>query len=210
MARFADILKGKRARRTVPFPQAPSLPGGAPPEAQEDLVVDLVVLSAEEEAKALGEAIRFAKKNGDDDPKPNTPLYDLGLMIATLLVSCLDSESPEEKPVPFFANSDEIMANLDRERIAYLYALQQVWQDELSPARKRMSEDEMLTFVLEAAGTEDPLSFFEKLPPGTLARCLVFSGRLLLTLRQHRLPASSSSTPTGTSGSSDTESESAN
>ena len=207
MTRFDDILKGKRARRTVPFPEplyAPSRPDGAPPEAQ--VVVDLVVLSAEEESRALADAVKFAKGLGIEDPKPDTPLYDLGLMIHTILIGCVDHDSPMDAPAPFFKSAEQVRQGLDRERIAYLYTLQQVWQEDVSPTRKRFDDNRLLELVIDAADEEDPLRFFEKLPPATLARCFRSLAKQHLTLLRARLQGGSSSIDVGTNDSKSTES----
>lgn len=169
-----------------------------------ELVLDLIVLSGGEEAEALARARAFAKGKGVDAPKPGDPEFDLGLMVHTLLLACLDHSSPAGAPAPFFVSPDEILQHLDRERIAHLYAMQQAWQEELSPTTKALNEEQILQLVIEAADAEDPLRFFEKLPPGTLARCFLFTARQLRTLLRLRSEPGSSSIPGGGSASTTT------
>jgi hypothetical protein len=196
LADLTDILKGKKARRTIPFPGVvrTELPQG---ETAPTVVLDVVVLDGHQEAAALAGARAFAKGKGVDAPKEGEPEYELGLMVHTLLLACLDHESPPGAPAPFFASADQILQHLDRERISYLYTLQQVWQDELSPARKSLDEGEVLGFVLRAADAEDPLRFFEELQPAMLARLLHSTAKQLVTLLRIRSQLGSSSSPSG-------------
>lgn len=187
MSKFADIAKGRKARKTVPFPGII-----APAEDAPEVVLDLVVLSGSELADVLANARAFAKGKGVDAPKPAEPEYDLGLMVYTLLVACKDHSSPAEAPTPFFASAAEILDNLDRERIAYLCTLQEIWQQELSPVgTKDLTEEKIWELVVQASEEEDPLRFFEQLPPATLGRCLHFTARRLLNVL--RLKSASSS-----------------
>lgn len=203
LASFQDILRGKKARRTVPFPGVigTELPDGA---AAPTIVLDLVVLDGIQEAQALAGARAFAKSKGVDAPKEGEPEYDLGLMVHTLLASCLDHDSPTGAPAPFFASAEQILQHLDRERISYLYTLQQVWQDELSPVRKTLDEGEVLGFVLRAAEAEDPGRFFEELQPAMLARLLHSTAKQLVTLLRIRSLPGSSSGPSGETSSTPT------
>jgi hypothetical protein len=195
VSRLSDIKKGKKARKTVPFPGILAQEDG-----QDGFVLDLVVLTGNQEADALSRARAYAKGKGVDAPKDGEPEYDLGLMVHTLLLACVDHSSPEDAPAPFFISADEILENLDRERIAYLYTLQQLWQDSLSPApSKHVTEEQVWGIVIEAADAEDPLRFFEKLPPVTVARCLLFTAKLLRNALLPKLQPSSSSDTGGES-----------
>lgn len=195
MSKFADIAKGRRARRMVPFPGTIAPAEGAPEQ-----VLDLIVLSGTEEAEVLERARSFARNKGVDAPKAGDPEYDLGLMVHTLLVACKDHDSPPEAPAPFFASASEILDNLDRERISYLYTLQQVWQDELSPnGAKGLDEEKIWQLIIEAAEEEDTHRFFERLPPATLGRLLHFTARRLLSALRSKSDSSSISEPTSSS-----------
>lgn len=195
MSKLSDIIKGRKARRKVPFPGIIDSTPGAP-----EVVLDLQVLDGEQEAEALARARAFAVGKGVSAPKSGEPEYDLGLMVHTLLLAAIDHDSPDEAPAPFFASSEEILRHLDRERIAYLYTLQQLWQEDLSPtSSKNFSEDRIFEIAIEAADEEDPLRFFEKLPPATLARCLVFTARRLRDVLRLKSLSSSSFETAGSS-----------
>ncbi len=164
--------------------------------------VDLRVLEADLEEKVLVDARSDAIGRGVAEPKFGEPIYDLRLMLHTLLASCVDRDSPPTAPAPFFASVDEILGALDRERIAYLYTLQQVWQQDLSPTKHgTLTEEKILEIALNAADEDDPLRFFEKLPPETLARCFHFTARRLRNLLMLRSPSGSFSPLGGTTGS---------
>lgn len=193
MSKLSDIVKGRKARKTVPFPGTIAPAEGAP-----EVVLDLVVLAGDEEADVFERARAYAKSKGVDAPKSGDPEYDLGIMVHTLLRACLDHDSPVEAPAPFFASAEQILEHLDRERIIYLHTLQQVWQSEISPSgAKALTEDRIWEFIVEAAEQEDPLRFFEKLPPASLGRLLHFTARRLLTALRSKSLSSSSSGPTG-------------
>lgn len=196
MSKLSDIVKGRKARKVVPFPGVI-----APAEGQQaEIVLDLVVLAGDEEAEVLERARAYAKSKGVDAPKAGEPEYDLGLMVHTLFRACLDHDSTPEAPTPFFASADEILKYLDRERIVFLYTLQQVWQDEISPSgSKHLTEDRIWEFVVAAAEEEDPTRFFEKLPPASLGRLLHFTARRLLSALRSKSGSFSSSGLTGAS-----------
>lgn len=197
MAKLADIIKGRRARRTVPFPGIIDTEG----TDQAELVLDVMVLDGENQALALQRAREFAKGKGVDAPKPGDPEYDLGHMVHTLLLACVDHTSPADAPAPFFSSVEQILKHLDRERIAFLHAQWEAFQDSLSPLSKALNEPAIWQMVVEAAAEEDPLRFFEKLPPATLARLLHFTAKQLVTVLQHKSGSSSLSALTGASAS---------
>jgi len=195
MAKFKDLQKGKKARRTVPFPVPIGYEG---PEIE----VDLRILEGDAEELILRNARADAIARGVAEPKVGEPIYDLRLMIHTLLASCVDRDSPTDAPAPFFVSVEEILGALDRERIAHLYTLQQVWQEDLSPTgRQELTEERVIGIALEAADAEDPQRFFEKLQPAMLARCFHITARLLRNLLLSRSPSGLSNPSTGKIGS---------
>ena len=232
MARFSDIQKGNRARRTVAFPMPntrcsllpplPELeaqrsadraaqtttddatePGSVTPEASDaPALVDIVVLSGVEEAKALEMARAAAVRAGVADPKPNEPLYDLAFMVQTLLIGCVDHDSPSNAPVPFFESAEQILKNLNRDQITHLFVQHEHWQDECSPRAKDLTEDQFYTWLVGVAESESPSDFFELLRPATLWRFTRTMVKLLAISRADKLgpgAISESSTPTNTS-----------
>jgi len=179
MARFRDILNGKRARKTIEFPldgfdplrRATGLPPGEPgPEAPDHVLVDLVVLLGYETADVLEKARSFAKTRGIESPKEGDSLFDLGVMVHTLLRVCVDHESPEAEVRPFFASEAEVLGS-PRDRIAYVFAQHEIWQDQCSPQVGRVSPDALYAIVQEAAASPDPARPFAYLRPGLAAIC---------------------------------------
>jgi hypothetical protein len=211
MARFSDLLKGKRARRTVEFPQANTRSSLLAPLPEQEaqraadkttdepaVMVDLVVLNADEEARALEEARAMAIKAGVTDPKLGEPLYDLALMVFSLLYGCL----VHGEDTCFFESADQIRKGLDRDRITYIYAQHELWQNECSPQAKSIDDAQFFSFIVEMAGSEDPSRPFAKLQPATLAIYTRIMARLLLnspTLKSEPLSTSEASSETSTS-----------
>lgn len=207
MSRFRQIQRGTRARRTIEFPlmhaRCPLLPvvpeleqsrakvaeaagAEAPTDVPSTVKVDVRVLSADEEAEALRFAREYAVKRGGE-PKAEDPLYDLGLMIGTLVRALVDWESPVDAVVPFFESADEV-GELDRDRIAYLYEQQQSWQDECAPQASQFTEDQFFNWVVTLAASETPQNPFAYTRPGlrwTLTRTMA---GLLLSSHLGKLP----------------------
>jgi hypothetical protein len=212
MGRFNDILKGKRARQTVSFPalldhgsflvprgdqggqagtkteaDAAPVPERAPSVAPDPpVLVDLIVLTGDETTRVLAQARADAIGNGVSDPKDGEPLYDLAVMVHTLLLSVVDHDSAPGEERPFFDSAEQIRKHLDGQRIGYLYALQEVWQDECAPQRIDLSEQEMLEWVLELAESEDPQVPFGRLRPASRWIYMRSLARLLVSSRDFR------------------------
>jgi hypothetical protein len=199
MATFSQLAKGRRARKTVTFPLlAAAVAEGTEPR---ELAVDVIVLSGLEDADVMGKARAFAKERGVDDPKDGNPIYDLALWAFTLAIACVDPESPETDPRPFFdGGAEQILASnlLGRDTIAYLYEHQQQWQDEVSPRARTVGPEELLAHVLAVASAEDPTPFFRLAPAlrWTLHRSMA---ALLVTLQMPRSPSGSASADAGAS-----------
>lgn len=186
MSRFENILKGNKARKTVEFP--------APIDAENPeskLLVDLVILAGDEEAEALAAAREYAKGKGSEDPKGGDPHYDLGLMVHTLARACLDPDVPGSfvfffgaggADKDFKAMAEVILARLDRERIAYLHGLQQVWQTELAPWGRAAGEAEIFAKLEQLEGVTDPARPFVMFRPAEVGSLLLFTANLLRPL----------------------------
>jgi hypothetical protein len=193
MARFSDVQKGTRARRTVEFPQANTRSSLLAPlpeleqrratdntDSQAAILVDLVVLSGEEESLALEQARAMAIKAGVAEPKLGEPLYDLALMVFTLLYGVIDHDDQANR-TQFFESAQQIRSSLDRERITYLYAQHELWQNECSPQAKSLSDAEFFKFIVEMADSGDPSIPFGKLQPVTAAIFMRTMAKLLLS-----------------------------
>jgi hypothetical protein len=192
--KFADLLKGTKARKTVEFPRQATV---LDTEKVPGIEIDLVVLTGEQESEALKRARAFAVKNGVESPQLGEPIYDLGLMVETLALAVIDHDSPADAPARFFASADEILKHLDRERIVYLYTLQQTYQDALSPTLGHLTEEQVIETVIRFADEEDPYVPFEKLRPTILGSCFLSMARQLrgLLLTRSR-PGNTSDTST--------------
>lgn len=173
MARFAQIQRGTRARRPVEI----SMGAGEAP-----LRCEVRALSAVEDAEVLEMAAAFAEKRGVKGQLDGNPIYDLGRAVHTLLHACVDQESPADAPVRYFASADEILGGLDRERIAFLYELQQAFQDECAPMPAELPPEEYLNLIFQAEGVPPGgVLPFERLRPATRRNCERFMVGLSLT-----------------------------
>jgi hypothetical protein len=189
MSRFASIQKGTRARQTVDCP-APIDAG----ESSEKLKVDLVVLSGDDDADAHEAARAYAVGKGSVTAAPGDVHYDLGLMVHQLVRSSVDPDvpgsfafffaSPDDDPALRSSQSFErmalvVLARFDRESIAYLHQLQEVWQDECAPWGKHADEAQILDSLEKLEAVVDPSVPFQMFRPATV-------GSLLLTTVKQR------------------------
>ena len=140
-------------------------------------------LDGGEYMQTLRYAREYAVRNGVKDPKPEDPLYQLGLALKTIELSCVDTDSPAERRTSFFSGGPpEIEAALGRDEIGFLFEVAELHQSECSPV-KDLSADQMFTAMVklveeEAAGSTD---FFLSLSPATRLRLLRISARLALS-----------------------------
>jgi hypothetical protein len=170
VSKFSNVLQGPRARKPIKLP----LPGAqVDPETGEWIgpTADLDVrpLREDEYTGVLKEALAFARKNGLTEPGEGDPLYEQGMMIHTLAVTCIDRESPKEDPQPFFDGGwEQIFKSevISPEVLHYLYNQQQLWQDEVSPLLKTMNQVEFIAAAIKVAGGDQ--SFFVCTRPGML------------------------------------------
>lgn len=173
--KFSNILKGTRAERVVELP-GHTKPDGAP------VTIALRPLTGAEEKQVLEAALTDARAAGVTAPRPGEQLYDLAVMAHTLVLGCLDPESPPETRAPFFdAGAEHLLANLNAETIGYLFERHDQWQSECSPYVRKMGADELLAAVSEVAGPDGEAAF-TRMSPGmrwsftrSLARLLLCS-----------------------------------
>ena len=145
--KFSQIVKGTRATRDVDF----TIWG-----ATARCAVRPMTGLEEGDAMAAGRA--YAVSKGIADPKPTDRVYEIGVMVHTLAVACID---PDNHDALYFSSAGEILENLDTDRIAYLYEAQQLFQDECSSRVSKMGEAEWVATVLEvaeAAISDNPLA----------------------------------------------------
>jgi|GEM_PF-4864152 len=163
--KFSELQAGKKAEKSVVFPH-PFIPG-------ETIEVLVVQLTGHEEAEALTFAQRFAAER-QAKASPGEPIFDLGLMVATLLRGTLDPKSRER----FFGSESEAL-QLPREAIMYLFEHQQTWQDSLAPSVKNLGQGEILAKIVELSEAEDAAGFI-RLSPGLRWICTRTMARLLV------------------------------
>lgn len=175
--KFSSLLKGKRAERLI------ELPGFESP-----VPLLLRPLTAQEEADVLRSAFEFAQQKGNDKPTAGDPLFDMWIMAHTLVIACLDVDSPEDARAPFFDGGvKQVLEELSRESIVHLYERQELWQDECSPYLRRMTSAEFIEKVVEVANAADDGPFI-RLSPATRWHFTRFTADLLQSYRADRLP----------------------
>ncbi len=180
--KFSSLVLGTRAVHRVLLPLA----GVAEP-----VPVLVRPLSGTEEGDVLQQARAYAIGKGVKDPKDGDRLYDLGLMVNVLAIACMDVDDAGK---PFFdQGAPQVLDNLDADRIALLYEAQQLWQEECSPRKSKMTGDGWITKVIEcaeAAEGEDPFAFMRPGLRSSFMRITVQAYLALLPLKSS--PTSSS------------------
>lgn len=186
--KFGDLLKGTRARETVKAQL-----GGV------EYTVDLRVLSLPEEMDVIVRARRYAESLGVVDAGENNPVYLTGLHVSALALACIDHESPEDAPTPFFGGGEKQILSeptITQDEVEFLFALYQFHADERSLRKRHLNEVEFRA-LMETAGADgaSPLPFLE-LSPGTQWSCFHSMAALCsLSLRDRSV----SSTPSAAS-----------
>lgn len=188
MSRFSQIARGPQQIEEIELVFA---------GAQQPVKLGLRVLGSDDDDAILKGARDFAIKAGIANPKDGDPIYDVALARETIARGCVDID---DKTSPFFDSAEQVRTGpdgkggLDRDRIAYLFAKQQAWQDRCSPSIKSMGTDEFIAKVLEIAeaGPEDKSPFAYWLPgfQENFVRTLVAQ---FVTLGMHKSPSSSGS-----------------
>lgn len=187
--RFGQIVRGTRARRAVTIEGLNDTEGNPAP-------IDVRPLNGTEQAEVLAKARAFALAQGVKEPRDGEPLYELGRQVHTLLLACIDHDSPADAPRPFFASAEEILEGLDRDRRSYLFEHQESWEDACAPRPSRMDQEDFLRWCSEicAADEGDDVPFV-RLRPVLRWSCM----RTLAAL--HVISPSPSSASTSPSGS---------
>ncbi len=139
------------------------------------------LLPSSDTRAAATQAREYAKKYGVSDPKPDDVLYLRGLWANTLLLACVDPDSPHESPVPYFDSAEQIERLLDDSRVALIY---QAWRDhqlEHAPATDDLPPEQVVQLVVASADEwragGDPERPFVDMPSRTLRS---FSAQLAL------------------------------
>jgi hypothetical protein len=175
--KFSAIQIGARAERTIELPDV--LHEGKP------VPIILRPLTGIEEADALRRGYEFAAQ-GNAKAEAGDPIYDLGVMVHTLAVGCLDPDSSTEDRKPFFdGGAEQILKQLGRETIHFLYQRHELWQDECSPYTRNMSANDLMLKVAEVASSIDD-GPFTRMSPATRWIFTRTTARLLLDSREDK------------------------
>jgi hypothetical protein len=196
--KFSKLIKGITDVRPVEL----TLPGADAP-----ITVGLRPLTAWEESDVTARATTFAKTKGVEKPDERDYQFVLGVWTNTLLTACqafTDLEFPAEegspaitykKGEPIFGNVDEILQGLDRDRISYLFEMQQRIQEDHGMRKERMTQEEMLVAVHQIATSEvgDADLPFWKWGPSLRANFMHFTACMLYFSRLDKSPSGTSS-----------------
>lgn len=183
MGRFADIAAGTLARRRA---VACTTLGGVA------FNVDLRVLNALEEAQCLAAACRAAREAGGE-PVETDLSYQLAFAVHIVALAAIDPDN-QDAAVPFFESADQVRSGLDRERILLLAETHRRFQEQASPVRHELDENDFVAMVAATATAEEGDDLpFEALPRFTRNRFVRSMAVLLLTSQSPKSHSSSDS-----------------
>jgi hypothetical protein len=195
MARFAQIVRGTRARKTCTIEGIDGEDGKPAP-------FDVRPLNGIEGAEVLAKARAFAVERGVKEPKDGEPIYELGRQVHTLLLGTIDVDSPVDAPRPFFASADEVLS-LDRDRRSYMFELQESWEDQCAPRPDRMNVPDFTAWCMSVCtadeGDDGP---FVRLRPVLRWSCVRTLASIHILSQSHKYSPGSdteSDSPTSTS-----------
>lgn len=157
MGRFADIVAGTSARKHGV--ECTTLDGTP-------FTVDLGVMPAVNEARCLAAACKAAREAGGE-ARESDLTYQLEFAAQVVAIATLDPDSPAA-PVPFFESVEQVRRGLDRDRILLLAEMQRRFQEQVSPVRHDLSDEEFARMVFaDATAKEGDELPFEQLPRST-------------------------------------------
>ena len=160
MAKFSNLRKGARGYREIDFER---------PDGQVDKVRVRALLGARDD-EIFRAAKEFATANGGN-PVVGDVEFDRGTYLHTILLACEDVDSPLDKPEPYFPSLDVILdkdGGLDRDRIVYLFEVQQQVQDEFAPRPKNLTPVQYFDWLQRTAEADDGVELpFERSPRAT-------------------------------------------
>jgi hypothetical protein len=166
--KFSQVVQGQRAERPITFEWR-----------GETCKAALRPITGEEDGLALSRAGIYARDSQEVDSAPGKPLFDLGYMANVIALGFVDVESPEKARELFFRDAAEVLEKLDSELIQYLHARHEVWQQECSPTKAKLSSKELFDTLVRIVEADDDLPFAQ-LRPGTLWSLLRTTASLLL------------------------------
>ncbi len=151
--KWSDLEKGTNEGRVTPF----EIPGG------KTIDVRIVPLLAFTDGEIERAADAYAKANGAPAVAGN-PTYERGVYAHTIFRSCLDPSDGK----PLFASAEQIIAELDRDRIAYLFECQQQVQAAFAPRAGKLNPLQYFDWIMQTAEAEEGADLpFERSPRAT-------------------------------------------
>ena len=160
MPKYSSLRTGTRGFRVIDFER---------PDGEVDKV-RVRALKGSRDDEIFQGAKAFAEKNGGKAVEGDTE-FDRGIYLHTILLACEDSDSPLDKPEPYFPSLDVILdkdGGLDRDRIVYLFEVQQQVQDEFAPRPKNLTPVQYFDWLQRTAEADDGVELpFERSPRAT-------------------------------------------
>lgn len=199
MPTFGQLAKGARARKTIQLGISGAQINAETGAWEGGIIDELDVrpLNPIERATVLEKARAFAIARGIADPKEDDELYEDAKVLHTLVLGCIDKDSPENDPKPYFEGGFEQLYGTELllpDHIGYLYEQQQLWEDECSPRILNQTPQEYMAAVAATAAGDQ--SFFLGARPGMRWSFLhTTAARLVACLT----PKSPSGTPSSSS-----------
>lgn len=166
MAKFSKLARGSRGEKSAQIP--------SPDPDGEPISVIVRAINAIEEEAVLVAARARAVGQGVADPKIGDPIYDLSVMVETIAAAYFDAESTASDRQKFFDGGADQVREYGREAVAYIYELQQAWQDEVAPTIKSLSTHEVVEAFTKLGGEDETQArdFFYRLRPGLRWNCM--------------------------------------
>lgn len=164
-------------------------------------------LVGDEEAECLEYALKYAIARGvkPEQARLGEPLYTLGYAAKLVSITMRDPDtgkvgdreptftgaSKRKDGTPYGTPIDEVLGELQRETIMYLFRIAEEWCDVVSPTRRKMSDAEMITGIRELAKEgDDGLRFFDACGPALRLSYMRSMARQLLDLLEPKSGAS--------------------
>lgn len=183
--KFAALVKGQADVR----PTELMLPGHENP-----IVIGQRPISAWEEKDAIDRALVMFDPTGKSKPAPEDPRYVMCIWAQTLVLACQCMDG-DDKGQPFFSDAIEILQGLDRDRVSYLYEMQQRIQEDHGMRKERLSPEEMMAATHQIVTSEvgaDDLPFW-KWGPSARASYMHFLASMCFHSAPDRSPFGSTS-----------------
>jgi hypothetical protein len=161
--KFSDIVRGTRQDEELELPRIIGQAEDAPaPKCR------VRALNGVEEELALAAAAKRAKAQGAD-AKVGDPIYDLALMYETIVLACVDPDSPSHARTPVFdGGADQARELYGRDAVTLVYSQQQFYQDRVAPQLGRLTPIDYTAGALVLGGEDEnaALRFFLRCRPG--------------------------------------------